>query len=115
MLSTTTYLDHNASAPLLPEVRDAIVAALGLGRVHVCGQAMGGGVALALAARHPALVHKLVLVDALVGAVEPPESWVIFEFLRTMRNAITNATIAISANRRAMPLLRDRRLIDSGC
>jgi pimeloyl-ACP methyl ester carboxylesterase len=43
-----------------------LVAALGLGRVHVCGHAMGGGVALALAARHPALVHKLVLVDALV-------------------------------------------------
>jgi pimeloyl-ACP methyl ester carboxylesterase len=43
-----------------------LVAALGLGRVHVCGHGMGGGVALALAARHPALVHKLVLVDALV-------------------------------------------------
>ena len=43
-----------------------LVGGLGLGRVHVCGHAMGGGVALALAARHPALVHKLVLVDALV-------------------------------------------------
>ena len=43
-----------------------LVAALGLGRVHVCGHGMGAGVALSLAARHPALVHKLVLVDALV-------------------------------------------------
>jgi pimeloyl-ACP methyl ester carboxylesterase len=43
-----------------------LVAALGLGRVHVCGQGMGGGVALSLAARHPALVHKLVLSSALV-------------------------------------------------
>jgi pimeloyl-ACP methyl ester carboxylesterase len=43
-----------------------LVAGLGLGRVNVAGHAMGGGVALALAARHPALVHKLVLVDALV-------------------------------------------------
>ena len=43
-----------------------LVAGLGLGRVHVGGHAMGGGVALALAARHPSLVHKLVLVDALV-------------------------------------------------
>ena len=43
-----------------------LVGALGLGRVHLCGHAMGGGVALAVAARHPALVHKLVLVDALV-------------------------------------------------
>jgi pimeloyl-ACP methyl ester carboxylesterase len=43
-----------------------LVAALGLGRVHVCGHGMGGGVALSLAARHPALVHKLVLTSALV-------------------------------------------------
>ena len=47
-----------------------LIAGLGLGRVHVCGHAMGGGVALALAARHPALVHKLVLVDALVYPAE---------------------------------------------
>ncbi len=47
-----------------------MIAALGLCRVHVCGHAMGGGVALALAARHPALVHKLVLVDALVYPAE---------------------------------------------
>lgn len=43
-----------------------LIAALGLGRVHVCGHGMGGSVALTLAARHPAVVHKLVLVDALV-------------------------------------------------
>jgi pimeloyl-ACP methyl ester carboxylesterase len=43
-----------------------LVAGLGLGRVHVCGQGMGAGVALSLAARHPALVHKLVLASALV-------------------------------------------------
>ncbi len=47
-----------------------LIAGLGLGRVHVCGHAMGGGVALALAARHAALVHKLVLVDALVYPVD---------------------------------------------
>jgi pimeloyl-ACP methyl ester carboxylesterase len=43
-----------------------LVAALGLGRVHVCGHGMGGGVALSLAARHPSLVHKLVLASAVV-------------------------------------------------
>ncbi len=47
-----------------------LIAALGLGRVHVVGHAMGGGVALALAARHPALIHKLVLVDALVYPID---------------------------------------------
>ncbi len=45
-----------------------LVAALGLGRVHVCGHGMGGGVALSLAAKHPSLVHKLVLTSALVYA-----------------------------------------------
>lgn len=43
-----------------------LVAALGLGRAHVCGQGMGAGIALSLAAKHPALVHKLVLTSALV-------------------------------------------------
>jgi pimeloyl-ACP methyl ester carboxylesterase len=43
-----------------------LVAALGLGRVHVVGHGMGAGVALTLAAKHPAVVHRLVLVDALV-------------------------------------------------
>ncbi|HVH42776.1 MAG TPA: alpha/beta hydrolase, partial [Labilithrix sp.] len=43
-----------------------LVAALGLGRTHVCGHGMGAGVALALAAKHPALVHKLVLTSAMV-------------------------------------------------
>jgi cysteine desulfurase len=44
MVSTTTYLDHNASAPLLPEARDAIVAALALtgnpSSVHGHGRAL---------------------------------------------------------------------------
>jgi pimeloyl-ACP methyl ester carboxylesterase len=43
-----------------------LVAALGLGRVFLCGHGMGSGVALSLAARHPALVNKLVLTSALV-------------------------------------------------
>jgi cysteine desulfurase len=41
-----TYLDHNASAPLLPEARDAIVAALALSgnpsSVHTHGRALRG-------------------------------------------------------------------------
>ena len=43
---STTYLDHNASAPLLPEARAAIVAALGLtgnpSSVHTHGRALRG-------------------------------------------------------------------------
>jgi cysteine desulfurase len=44
MVATTTYLDHNASAPLLPEAREAIVAALALtgnpSSVHGHGRAL---------------------------------------------------------------------------
>jgi len=43
-----------------------VVAALGLGRISICGHGMGGSIALTLAARHPALVDKLVLVDPIV-------------------------------------------------
>jgi pimeloyl-ACP methyl ester carboxylesterase len=42
-----------------------LYAALELGRAHVVGQCLGGAIALVLAARHPELVSKLVLVDAL--------------------------------------------------
>jgi pimeloyl-ACP methyl ester carboxylesterase len=43
-----------------------LVAALGLGRISLCGHAMGGAVALTLAASHAHLVEKLVLVNPLV-------------------------------------------------
>jgi pimeloyl-ACP methyl ester carboxylesterase len=43
-----------------------LVAALGLARVSVCGHALGGAIALTIAASHPHVVDKLVLVNALV-------------------------------------------------
>jgi pimeloyl-ACP methyl ester carboxylesterase len=42
-----------------------MIAGLGLGRVSVVGHSMGGAVAITLAAEHPELVERLVLVDAL--------------------------------------------------
>jgi pimeloyl-ACP methyl ester carboxylesterase len=42
-----------------------LYAGLGLGRSAVVGHALGGAVALTLAARHPELVQRLVLIDAL--------------------------------------------------
>ncbi|HEY2516619.1 MAG TPA: alpha/beta hydrolase [Polyangiaceae bacterium] len=45
-----------------------LVSAIGAGRVSVCGHSMGGAVALMLAARHPDLVDKLILVDPIVYA-----------------------------------------------
>lgn len=41
----------------------AVLDALGLGQVTVCGMSMGGFVAVALATAHPDRVHDVVLVD----------------------------------------------------
>jgi pimeloyl-ACP methyl ester carboxylesterase len=48
-----------------------LIAAVGLGRVSVCGHAMGGAVALMLAATYAHVVDKLVLVDPLVYPPRP--------------------------------------------
>jgi pimeloyl-ACP methyl ester carboxylesterase len=48
-----------------------LVAALGISRVAICGHAMGGAVALTLAANHAHLVEKLVLVSPLVFPPRP--------------------------------------------
>ena len=47
------------------EVVADLFAGLDLGRAAVVGHALGGAVALTLAARHPELVSRLVLVDSL--------------------------------------------------
>jgi pimeloyl-ACP methyl ester carboxylesterase len=48
-----------------------LVASLELGRVVVCGHDLGGAVALMMAARHPAMVERLVLVDPIVYPHKP--------------------------------------------
>src|SRR5688572_11911530 len=45
----------------------AFVTGLALGRVHLAGLSFGGGLALAVAQRHPGLVRSLVLVGAYAG------------------------------------------------
>ena len=47
-----------------------VVAAMGMGRLSVCGHGMGGAIALTLAAKHPAMVERLVLVDPIVYPVD---------------------------------------------
>jgi pimeloyl-ACP methyl ester carboxylesterase len=42
-----------------------LYAGLGLGRASLVGHGLGGAIALTLAARHPELVQRLVLIDAL--------------------------------------------------
>jgi len=48
-----------------------LIAALRLGRVSICGHAMGGAVALILAASYAHVVDKLVLVNPLVYPPRP--------------------------------------------
>ena len=48
-----------------------LVAAMGLVRPSVCGHAMGGAVALTLAATHSHLVEKLILVNPLIYPPRP--------------------------------------------
>lgn len=48
-----------------------LIAAFGVGRACVLGHAMGGAVALTLAAEHPELVQRLVLEDALAYPAPP--------------------------------------------
>jgi pimeloyl-ACP methyl ester carboxylesterase len=48
-----------------------LIAAVGLGRVSLCGHAMGGAVALTLAATYAHVVDKLVLVNPLVYPPRP--------------------------------------------
>lgn len=50
-----------------------LLARLGLQRVHVMGNSMGGAIALRLAARHPALVASLTLIGTM--GVQAHESW----------------------------------------
>ena len=44
-----------------------LVTGLALGRAHLAGLSFGGGLALAVAQRHPGLVRSLVLVGAYAG------------------------------------------------
>ncbi len=48
-----------------------VLASFGLGRASILGHGLGGAVALTLAAEHPELVQRLVVVDALCYACEP--------------------------------------------
>src|SRR5580693_366476 len=48
-----------------------LIAAVGLGRVSLCGHALGGAIALTPAATHADLVDKLILVNPLVYPPRP--------------------------------------------
>lgn len=57
--------------PAFTEAIADLYAGLGLGRAALIGHALGGAVALTVAARHPELVSRLVLVDAVCYEAHP--------------------------------------------
>lgn len=62
--------DDLAGEATLDDYADAVadlVGALGLGSAHLGGLSFGGGLAIAVAARHPGLVRSLVLAGAYAG------------------------------------------------
>ncbi|MFF8775035.1 alpha/beta fold hydrolase [Kitasatospora sp. NPDC015120] len=67
--------DRPADFPYTLEAHaDAVAAAVraaGTERVEVIGHSLGGAVAIALAHRHPGLVARLVLVDAVIDPLTP--------------------------------------------
>ncbi|MEV4613045.1 alpha/beta hydrolase [Kitasatospora sp. NPDC049258] len=70
--------DRPADFPYTREAHaDAVAAALtdaGLAGVDVVGHSMGGAIAVVLAARHPHLVSRLVLVDAGIDPAPAPQT-----------------------------------------
>ena len=60
----TADIDRPLDIRLMGDDIAALIDHLGLGRADVMGYSLGGGVALQTAARHPEVVHRLVIVSA---------------------------------------------------
>jgi pimeloyl-ACP methyl ester carboxylesterase len=60
----TADIDRPLDVRLMADDIAALIRHLGIGQADVLGYSLGGGVALFLAANHPELVHKLILVSA---------------------------------------------------
>jgi pimeloyl-ACP methyl ester carboxylesterase len=70
----TADIDREISLELMGDDIAIFIQQLGLDRPDVLGYSLGGGVALQLAARHPELVRKLIIVSANVRRdAIPPE------------------------------------------
>ncbi len=60
----TADIDRPITAELMADDIAALIRHLGLEQADVMGYSLGGWVALQVAARHPALVHRLVVVSS---------------------------------------------------
>ncbi len=96
----TVYLfDRRRNLPAdysLTEMADdtaAIMRGLGIANADVFGASQGGMIALCLAARHPVLVHKLV-VGSSAGALEPQAQHVLQNWIALAESRNTEALVA---------------------
>ncbi len=83
----------------------AFVQALGLARIDIGGNSMGGAIALSYAARHPQEVHSLWLIDS-AGTAEAPPSELAKILLSGGRNPLMVET------RADYPRMLDFALVD---
>jgi pimeloyl-ACP methyl ester carboxylesterase len=99
--------DAGYDLPSQADRLERVLAALRLERATVVGQDVGGLVALALAARHPALVERLVLVNVPDPSALPPEP------VRAMQRAAARTAISGTGQPLGAAALLAPLLVDS--
>ncbi len=67
----TADIDRPLRYEFMADDMAALMKYLGIGKADVMGHSLGGGIALQLAARHPDLVRKLVLISTALR----PDAW----------------------------------------
>ncbi|MGU3317486.1 alpha/beta fold hydrolase [Sphingomonas sp. M6A6_1c] len=105
---TAAPVDYRASYTGYADLVDAVATRIGVTRLAVAGNSMGGGVAWTLALRHPARVSHLILVDAAGWPREGPAQDVPLAF-RLMRYRWGRALLASIDN---TPLIRTGLKLD---
>ncbi len=87
----------------------AFAEALGLGRYALVGHSLGGGVAMSLAARHPASVSALALIDGAApsGLKTPEEHYPYIELYRSNRDFLKRGLAAV------VPALKDEAFLEA--
>jgi len=79
----TTHTDHDLELPEYVEHLRQLLGVLGVEKAHLCGESLGGWVAIKFAAAHPELVDRLVL-NTPGGTMATPE---VMERIRSLSQA----------------------------
>ena len=79
----TTFTDHDLELPEYVEHLRQLMGVLGVEKAHLCGESLGGWVAIKFAAAHPQFVDRLVL-NTPGGTMATPE---VMDRIRTLSQA----------------------------